>query len=91
MVKGKRTKWQNDKQRSTKHYIENKRLGNTNPTKNQWWTHVLGKSKQFLLHMWHPSCYSYNKPGDKSWMRRGPYYDFDNRNTSEVICDTDTP
>jgi len=27
------------------------------PTTNRGWTQVLRKSKQFLLHMWHPSCY----------------------------------
>jgi len=25
-----------------------------------------------LLHLWHPSSYSCYKPGDKSWMRKGP-------------------
>jgi len=31
-------KEQNEKQRSTKHYSENYRSSNTNPTKNQGWT-----------------------------------------------------
>jgi hypothetical protein len=26
------------------------KISNTNPTKNWWWTHVLRKVKQFLLH-----------------------------------------
>jgi len=26
------------------------------PTQNWWWTHVLRKSSQSLLHMWHLSC-----------------------------------
>jgi len=29
-------------------------------------TLFLSKVKQFLLHMWHPSCYCYYKPDDKS-------------------------
>ena len=45
-----------------------RRESNTNPNKDRGWTHVLEKVKQFLLHMWHPSCYSYYQPGDKSWM-----------------------
>jgi hypothetical protein len=40
-----------------------------NPTNNWRWNQVLQKGKQFMLHMWHPSCYSCYKPGDKSWMR----------------------
>jgi hypothetical protein len=32
------TKRKKDKQRSTKHYTENLRLSNTNPTRNQGWT-----------------------------------------------------
>jgi hypothetical protein len=32
-----------------------------NDPSNNRWTHVLPKGKQFLLHMWHPSCYSYYK------------------------------
>jgi hypothetical protein len=70
-------KWQKDKQRSTKHYAENKRLSNITTTKNQGWTHVFMRGKQFLLHMWHPSCYSFHKFGDKSWMRNGQDYDSD--------------
>jgi hypothetical protein len=33
-------------------------------------TRMLRKGKKFLLHMWHPSCYSCYKPGDKSWMKK---------------------
>ena len=29
-----------------------------NPTQDRWWTQSLQKRKQFLLHMWYPSCYS---------------------------------
>ena len=42
-------KRQNVKQWSTKRYTENKRLINTNPTKNPGWSHVLRKDTQFLL------------------------------------------
>ena len=38
---------QKDKQRSTKHYIENKRSHSMNPTKNHEWTRVLQKSGQW--------------------------------------------
>ena len=58
-----------------------------NPTKNQ----VLQKGKQFLLKMWHPSCYSSYRPGDKSSMGKGPDYNDDNLNVSVVMCDKDTP
>jgi hypothetical protein len=50
-------------------------MSNTNPTKNQEWTQVL----------WHPSCYSSYKPGDKSWMRKGPKSVY-KWNMSVVIC-----
>jgi len=36
-----------------KHYTENERSRNTNPTKNRGWTHMLRRGKQFLFHMWH--------------------------------------
>ena len=50
-----------DKQWSTDHYTENKRSSNMNPTKNVGGgrAQVLRKGKQFLLHLWHPSCYCY--------------------------------
>jgi hypothetical protein len=47
---GQKKKVQKNKQRSTKHYAQNQRSRNTNPTKNLGWTHVLRKGKQFLLH-----------------------------------------
>ena len=28
--------------------------------------------EQFLVHLQHQSCYSWNKSSDKSWMRTGP-------------------
>jgi hypothetical protein len=28
-------------------------------TRTRRWIHVLWKGNQFLLHMWHPSCYSF--------------------------------
>ena len=62
-------KGQTDKQRFTKYYTENKRLSELNLKPGE--TQLLWKDKQFLLHMWHPSCYSCYKPGDRSWMRKG--------------------
>jgi hypothetical protein len=50
---------------------------------------VLRNQKQFLLHLWHPSCHSSYKYGDKSWMKKGPNCDYDKRNISVVICETD--
>jgi len=55
------------------------------------WTRMHRKGSQFLFHMWNTSCYSCYKPGDKSWMMKGPKCDYDKRNISVVICDTDTP
>jgi uncharacterized membrane protein YccF (DUF307 family) len=36
------------------------------------WIQVLRNGEQFLFHMWHPSCFSCYKIGDKSWMWKGP-------------------
>jgi len=36
--------------------------------KNQGWTHVHRKGRQWLDYMCNPSCYSCYKPGDNSWM-----------------------
>ena len=52
---------------------------------------MLRKGKQFLLHVCHPWYYSCYKPGDKSWMRKGPDCDYDKHNISVLICDTDIP
>ena len=68
MAKIKRLK---DKQRSAKYYTEYKRWSKTDFTKLGG---ELRKGKQFLLHMWHPSCQSCYKPGDKTWTRKGPDY-----------------
>ena len=77
---------QKDKQRSTKHYKENKKIEQHKPH-----CHVFRNGKQFLLHMWHPSCYSCYKPGDKSSMRIWPDCEYDTQNIYVVICDTETP
>jgi hypothetical protein len=50
IVEGQTTQWpkdrrQKNKQRSTKHYTENKRSSKTNLTKNRGWTQVLQKDK----------------------------------------------
>ena len=47
------------------------------------------KGKLFLLHMWHPSCYSCHKPGDKSWITKGTNCDYGKRNISMFLCNTD--
>jgi len=54
------------------------------------WTDILWMVKQFLLHMWHMSYYPCYKPGNKSWMRKGPNCDYDKHNIFMVICDTDS-
>ena len=33
-------------------------MSNVNPSKNWIWNKVLRKGEQFLLHYWHPPCYS---------------------------------
>ena len=38
---------------------------------NRGWTHVPLKGMQFFFHVWHPSCYSCDKPGDKSVLKKG--------------------
>jgi hypothetical protein len=38
-----------------------------------------------------PAAPSSYKPGDKSWMRKGPGIVYDKWNISVVICDTDIP
>ena len=60
--------------------------------KQGWIQVLLLKSKQFLFHMWYSSCcYCFN-PGDTLWMRKGQDCDdYDKRNISAVICDTDMP
>ena len=81
------------KRKKDKHdrkYTTRKGFSNTNPIKNLGWMHALRKGRQFLLHTWHPSCYSCYKPSDKSWMRKGQYHDYDKLNISVVICDTDS-
>jgi len=55
MTKIKRTKRQTIIYRTL---CRNLRLSNTNPTKTWGWTQILRKDIQFLLHTWHPSCYS---------------------------------
>ena len=49
-------KTNNDLQNSTQN-------NNTNPSRNWGWTHILRKGRQFMLHKWHPSCFSSSKPG----------------------------
>ena len=61
----------NDKQRSAKYYTEYKKWSRTDFTKIGG---ELRKGRQFLLHMWHPSCQSCYKPGDKKRTRKGPDY-----------------
>jgi len=55
MEEGPITKWlkskgQKDKQRSTKHYTENARSSNSNPTTIPGLNQMLHKGKQFLFH-----------------------------------------
>ena len=45
----KRNKGQKDKQRSTKHYTENLRLSNKNPTKNSESTHLLHRKRSSTI------------------------------------------
>ena len=61
----------------------------TQTTKSR--TLVLRKGKQFLFHMCHPSCYSFYEAGDKPWKQKGLDCDYDKRNITVVICDSDFP
>jgi hypothetical protein len=47
------------------------------------WTQMLRNGKQFLFHVWYPSCYSCYKPGDMSWQERS-LNDIDNN-----VCEFD--
>ena len=51
------------------------------------WTQVLWNGKQFLLHMWHRSCYSGYNSGDKSWFLKGQHCHCNYHNVSVVVCD----
>ena len=86
-----REKEKKDKERSAKHYTEIWRSNNTNHTKNRGWTRVLRPGGQFMLHVWNQPCYSYHKPGDKSWMRKRSDCYYDKQNLLVVICQTETP
>jgi len=60
---------------------------NINPTENWLWTEMLRKGKQFLFHMWCPSCYSCYEPGDKwtgLWLKQTEHI-------GGHLCDTDIP
>ena len=59
------------KQRSTKYYTENQRSITRILLKTRGKLSFPRKGKQFLLHQWYPSCYSSDKSGDKSLMRKG--------------------
>ena len=50
---------------------------------------VLRNGKQYLLNQWNPSWYNCFQSGGNSWM--GNICDYDKRNISMVICDTDIP
>ena len=43
------------------------------------------KVREVLLHYRHLSCYSDYKSGDKSWMRKGSGFYYDERNISVPI------
>ena len=80
---------QTKKDNRTNNYLQNisektKDRATRTGTKNWGWNQMPRKGKQFLLHTWHPSCYSCYKPGDKSWMRKWPDIDYDKRNISFV-------
>jgi hypothetical protein len=56
---------QNDKQRSTKHYRDRKlKTEQHEPHLKRGWTQVHRKSRQYVLNIWHPSCYTCYKPSD---------------------------
>ena len=60
------------KERQQQHKLKKKQR----KKEKKGWTNMLRKCRQFLLHIWHPSCYCFYKTGNKSWMRKGPDYDY---------------
>jgi hypothetical protein len=46
---------------------------------------VLRKRQQFLFHMLHTSCCSFNNHGEKFWMRKELNCDYDKRNTNIIL------
>ena len=54
--------------RSKRHYIENFKLTNTNPTKTG---DGLQRDNQLPLHLWHTSCYTCQKKPDEKSLRKG--------------------
>jgi hypothetical protein len=72
-------KGEKDKEWSTKHYIENYRLSNTNPQKKRGYIQVLRSSQQ-----WHPLCNRCHKTGDKLWLKKKPNWDYSKHSWSFV-------
>jgi len=64
---------------------------NTNTTKTSKKRMNSGAPEGKAVPAPHVSCYSSCKPGDKSWKKKWPDCDYDERNISVVTCDTDTP
>ena len=54
------------------------RINQHKPIENRGWTRMLRKGKQFLLHWWHLTYYSYQKSTEKLGMRKGWECDYDN-------------
>ena len=66
--------------------LKSNKIHSGHVTKNQGWTQVLSTGKQFLLHLWRPSCYSRYKSGDKSWMKKEPNTNILKIYTTNSIC-----
>ena len=74
--KSKRDRWHNGKKEKVQTMIYKTLCGKPHYRKRRY-IQVLRKGRQFLLHMWHPSCYSCNKPDCKSLMWKWPDSHYD--------------
>ena len=66
-------KWTKGHTKIYKTVHRNPKIEHHEPNNSRRCTQVLRKGKQFLLHMWHPSCYSCYNPTGNSWMRKGSH------------------
>jgi len=87
---------QKKKDNRTNNYMQNttqktKDLVTPTPLKTGGELGYSGKISSFCSTCSTRRCYSSYKPGDKSWMRKGPNCDCDKRNISVVVFDTDIP
>ena len=84
-------KVQKDKQRSTKHTYKTKDRVTRTPRKIGCELRYSGGVSSSFSTSGTRRVNLYYKPGDNSWMKKGPRSVYDKWNISVVICDTDSP